>query len=37
MKNMKKSTADVIYYLIVVFGITVIVLRVLIMMWELFL
>jgi hypothetical protein len=34
---MKKSTSDVIYYLIVVFGITVIVLRVLIMMWELFL
>jgi hypothetical protein len=34
---MKKSTADVFYFLTVTFGITVIILRVLVMLLELFL
>jgi hypothetical protein len=34
---MKKSTADTFYFLTITFGITVIILRVLIMLLELFL
>jgi len=37
LSNRKKSAADVFYFLVVTFGITVIILRVLVMMWELFL
>ena len=35
--KMKKSTSDLFYYIVVVFGITVIVLRSLVMILELFL
>ena len=37
IKSMKKSTSDTFYFIVVVFGITVIVLRVLVMLLQLFL